>query len=277
MNQSDMEFVGELVHRRSGLVLSADKAYLLESRLGPVARREGFTSIEAMIATLRTRRDERLAVLVTEAMTTNETFFFRDKTPFDNFKDYMLPQLLKARQPGAPIRIWCAACSSGQEPYSLAMIIDEMLPQLGGHRVEIVATDISSQVLEKAKAGIYSQFEVQRGLPVKLLVKHFEQQGEVWRVRPELKRFISFQTLNLLDDFKRLGQFDVIYCRNVLIYFDQPTKKDVLARMAAQTPRDGFLVLGAAETVMNLSNDFVSVKARRGLYERPGAVASQVA
>jgi chemotaxis protein methyltransferase CheR len=265
------------VRRRSGLVLSADKAYLLESRLSPVARREGFQSIDAMIAALRTRRDERLAVLITEAMTTNETFFFRDKTPFDNFKDYMLPQLLKARSSGAAIRIWCAACSSGQEPYSLAMIVDELAATLGGRKVEIVATDLSSQVLEKAKAGVYSQFEVQRGLPVKMLVKHFEQQGEIWRVRPELKRFVHFQALNLLDDLRRFGVFDIVYCRNVLIYFDQPTKKDVLSRVAAQMTKDGFLVLGAAETVMNLSQDFVSVKARRGLYERPTPLAASVA
>lgn len=277
MNTGDVEFVGELVRRRSGLVLSSDKAYLLESRLGPVARREGFQSIDAMIAALRTRKDERLATLITEAMTTNETFFFRDKTPFDNFKDYMLPQLLKARQSGATIRIWCAACSSGQEPYSLAMLIDELAPMLAGRRVEIVATDISSQVIEKAKAGVYSQFEVQRGLPVKMLVKHFEQQGEIWRVRPELKRCVSFQQMNLLEDFRRLGQFDVVYCRNVLIYFDQQTKKDVLARLASQMSKDAFLVLGAAETVMNLSTEFVSVKERRGLYERPGALQSQVA
>ena len=278
MTPSDIEFICGIVRQRSGLVLTPDKGYLLESRLAPLARREGFDSIEAMARSLRTRRDERLADLITEAMTTNETFFFRDKTPFEHFTEHMLPELLKTRTSGAAIRIWCAACSSGQEPYSLAMLIDEMAPKLAGRRVEIVGTDISPQVLEKAKAGVYSQFEVQRGLPVKYLVKHFEQQAETWRVKPELKRGVSFRTHNLLEDFRGLGAFDIVYCRNVLIYFDTDTKKDVLGRIAAQTAKDGFLVLGAAETVMSLSQEFVNVKGRRGLYERRNdAAAAKVA
>jgi len=277
MNASDIEFVSGLVRQRSGLVLTPDKAYLLESRLGPTARREGFESIEALVAALRTRRDERLATLVTEAMTTNETFFFRDKTPFDHFTEYTLPALLEARPPGAKIRIWCAACSSGQEPYSLAMLIDEAAPKLGGRSIEILATDIDQNILEKAKAGIYSQFEVQRGLPVKMLVKHFEQHGDAWRVRPELKRCITFKLFNLLDDYRALGTFDIVYCRNVLIYFDPKTKASVLDRIAKQTARDGYLMLGAAETVMGLTREFAGIKTRRGLYERVDAAAVRAA
>ena len=276
MTPSDVEFISGLVRQRSGLVLTADKGYLLESRLAPLARKEGFESIDAMVSALKTRKDARLAELVTEAMTTNETFFFRDKTPFDHFTEHMLPELVKTRPAGATIRIWCAACSTGQEPYSLAMLVDDAAASLGGRKVEIIATDISDQVLEKAKAGVYSQFEVQRGLPVKMLVKYFDQQGDTWRIRPELKRNIQFRKINLLEQFKVLGVFDIVYCRNVLIYFDTETKKGVLARIAQQTAKDGFLVLGAAETIMNLSNDYVSVKTRRGLYERKQA-AAQVA
>lgn len=273
MNPSDLEFISGLVRQRSGLVLTPDKAYLLESRLSPAARREGFESIEALVAALRTRRDERLATVVTEAMTTNETFFFRDKTPFDHFTQHMLPELIASRSPAAAIRIWCAACSSGQEPYSLAMLVDQAAADLAGRRVEIVATDIDHQILEKAKTGIYSQFEVQRGLPVKMLVKYFDQQGETWRVKPELKRNIQYKPFNLLDDFRMLGQFDIIFCRNVLIYFDAQTKSNVLDRMSKALTSDGFLVLGAAETVMGLSRAFDAVKARRGLYQRVGAAA----
>lgn len=277
MNASDIEFVSGLVRQRSGLVLTPDKAYLLESRLGPTARREGFESIEALVAALRTRRDERLATLVTEAMTTNETFFFRDKTPFDHFTEHALPALLEARPPGAKIRIWCAACSSGQEPYSLSMLIDEAAHKLGGRTVEILATDIDQSILEKAKAGIYSQFEVQRGLPVKMLVKNFEQHGEAWRVRPELKRCITFKLFNLLDDYRSLGTFDIVFCRNVLIYFDPKTKAAVLDRISKQTARDGFLMLGAAETVMGLTRAFEGIKTRRGLYQRVDAAAVRAA
>ena len=271
IKQDDITFVAAEAFKRSGLVLSADKGYLLESRLAPLARAEGFPSIEALITAARRDRSERLLWGITEALATHETFFFRDNTPFDLFKQDILPVLSRARGSNNTIRIWCAACSSGQEPYSLAMILDEERARLGGMRVEIVATDMAPRVLEKAKAGVYTQFEVQRGLAIQRLVQHFEQNGDQWRIKPNIRQMVSFQKQNLLENFAGLGRFDVVFCRNVLIYFDPETKRQVLGRIARQTAEDGYLVMGAAETVVGLSRDFQPVEGRRGLYGRANA------
>jgi chemotaxis protein methyltransferase CheR len=199
-------------------------------------------------------------------MTTNETFFFRDRIPFDHLRDTIVPALVAARAREKRIRIWCTAAASGQEPYSIAMLLKSMSAQLAGFRVDILATDLSAEVLERAKAGVYSQFEVQRGLPIQLLVKHFTKAGEAWEIAPELRAMVQFRTLNLLNDFSPLGQFDIVFCRNVLIYFDQPTKIGVLERIARQIPDGGFLTLGAAETVVGLTDCLVPVPEKRGLY-----------
>jgi chemotaxis protein methyltransferase CheR len=212
---------------------------------------------------------------VVEAMTTNETFFFRDKVPFDHFRDAIMPEMLRARASRKSIRIWCAAGSTGQEPYSLAMSLKEMGAALAGWRVEIIATDLSTEVLEKSKSGVYSQFEVQRGLPIQLLVKYFKQNGELWQVSPELRAMVQHRQLNLLHDFSQLGTFDVIFCRNVLIYFDQDTKINIFGRLAKAMEGDGFLVLGAAETVVGLTDVFKPFPDKRGLYRPSGARAAQ--
>lgn len=266
IQKDDITFVSKEAYKRSGLVLSSDKGYLLESRLAPLARAEGFPSIEALIGAARREQNDRLLWAITEALATHETFFFRDNTPFDLFKQDVLPVLARARGKTGAIRIWCAACSSGQEPYSLAMLLEEERARLGGMRVEIVATDMAPRVIEKAKAGIYTQFEVQRGLAVQRLVSHFEQNGDQWRVKPHIRQMVSFQKQNLLENFSGLGTFDVIFCRNVLIYFDAETKKKVLSRLSRQTAPDGYLFMGAAETVVGLSTDFGPVEGRRGLY-----------
>jgi chemotaxis protein methyltransferase CheR len=206
-------------------------------------------------------------------MTTNETFFFRDKVPFDHFSQTIMPALLDARKTRRTVRIWCAACSTGQEPYSLAMILKEMGGTLAGWRTEIIATDLSQEVLEKSKAGIFSQFEVQRGLPIQMLVKYFTQVNELWQISAEIRSMVQFRQLNLLQDFSHLGVFDVIFCRNVLIYFDLEAKIDVLDRLARMIEADGFLTLGAAETVVGVTNSFAPYPDRRGLY-RPGQVAT---
>src|SRR5262249_43293121 len=177
-----------------------------------------------------------------------------------------VPSLLKSRAAQRRLRIWCAAASTGQEPYSLAMILKEMGAHLAGWRIEIVGTDLSHEVLEKAKAGLYSQFEVQRGLPIQLLMKYFTQHGETWQISPEIRSMVQYRPLNLLADFSHLGGFDVVFCRNVLIYFDQVTKVAVLERLARITEHDGFLVLGAAETVVGLTEVFKPLADRRGLY-----------
>jgi len=263
----DYDFLRQALKLRSGLVLGADKHFFLESRLLPLARQNGFGGVGDLVVALKTGRDAALMAAVVEAMTTNESFFFRDKTPFKNFRRIIMPALLDARRQSRTIRIWCAAAASGQEPYSIAMCLREMTSAIAGWRIEILATDLASAVLDRARQGLYSQFEVQRGLPIKLLIKYFAQVGELWQIAPEIRAMVKFRCFNLLSDFAWLGTFDVILCRNVLIYFDQETKSDVLCRMADAMPNDGYLVLGAAETAIGLSDRFKMVSDRPGLYE----------
>jgi chemotaxis protein methyltransferase CheR len=274
MKPDDFQYLGRLLKERSGLTLGDDKGYLLENRLVPVARRHGLKDLDDLVASLRGGGGEALVRDVVEAMTTNESFFFRDKKPFDQFTSIVLPHLLKARAASRSFRIWSAACSSGQEPYSLAMILRENAAKLSGWRYEIVATDISREILAKAKAGIYSQFEVQRGLPISLLVKYFKQDGEKWQIDPSLRAMVQFRELNLLEDMRALGTFDVIFCRNVLIYFDQTTKGRVLARMAQVMADDGFLYLGGAETVLGITDRFQPITGERGIYGLTAAAAA---
>jgi chemotaxis protein methyltransferase CheR len=265
----DYEYLRKLLKDQSGLDLSADKQYLIESRLLPLSRKAGLAGISELVQKMKAG-STAITTQVVEAMTTNETFFFRDKTPFDHFRDSIMPEILRARASRKSVRIWCAAGSTGQEPYSLAMCLKEMGGALVGWRVEIIATDLSQEVLEKSKAGIYSQFEVQRGLPIQLLVKYFKQTGELWQVNADIRAMVQHRQLNLLHDFAQLGTFDVIFCRNVLIYFDQDTKIKIFNRLAKAIEPDGFLVLGAAETVVGLTDVFKPFPERRGLY-RPNS------
>ena len=276
MTPAEFEYLRKMLKDRSGLVLSADKQYLVESRLLPIARKTGASGLGELVQKLRASGAERLIVEVVEAMTTNESFFFRDKIPFDHFRETMMPALLAARAGQRRIRIWCAAAATGQEPYSLAMQIKEMAGKLAGWRVEILGTDLATEVLEKAKAGLYTQFEVQRGLPIQLLVKYFTQVGDMWQIAPEIRAMVQYRPLNLLRDFSNLGVFDVVFCRNVLIYFDQETKIGVLDRLARVVAPDGFLVLGAAETVVGLTDAFKTIADKRGLYA-PGKKAPAIA
>jgi len=266
MNPEDFQFISQMIRQRSGLVLNQDKVYLLESRLMPVARKRGMKGLEELISVLRTNREEQLASDVTEAMTTNESFFFRDIKPFDLLRNIVLPELLKSRAAKKSFRIWCAASSSGQEPYTLAMVLKEEAAKLAGWRYEIVATDISTEMLDKAKAGLYSQFEVQRGLPVQLLMKYFKKQGDLWQIDAALRGMVQYKEFNLLNSPNVLGQFDVVFCRNVLIYFDQATKGVVLGRIADLIPKDGVLFLGGAETVLGISDRFKPMAGQRGVY-----------
>jgi chemotaxis protein methyltransferase CheR len=277
----DFDYLRKLLRDRSGLMLAAEKQYLAESRLLPVARKHGLNTLAELVGKLKGAGAAMLSVEVVEAMTTNETFFFRDKIPFEHFRDTMLPALIAARAREKRIRIWCTAASTGQEPYSLAMLLKGMNAALAGYRVEILATDLSADVLEKAKAGIYSQFEVQRGLPIQQLVKFFSQVGERWQIAPEIRAMVQFRPLNLLNDFSPLGTFDLVFRRNVLIYFDQETKIGVFNRLARQLAGDGFLALGAAETVVGLTDAFKPMADKRGIYvpnpaQRPAAAPSNV-
>lgn len=266
MRPEDFEAISTIVKKRSGLTLTKDKTYLVESRLSPVARRHGLPTLDDLVRKLKVNPPESLLVEITEAMTTNESFFFRDKTPFDLFSEHILPALVEARSSQKQLRIWCAAASTGQEPYSLAMLLREKAAQLAGFRIEIIGTDLSGEVLDRAKKGLYSQFEVQRGLPIQLLVKYFKKTEDQWQIDPAIRNMVQFKLFNLLDDFRPLGRFDLVFCRNVLIYFDVATKRNVLERMTKQMAPDAHLVLGAAETVVGVSELFKPNETRRGLY-----------
>jgi chemotaxis protein methyltransferase CheR len=266
MTEPEFEFLRGFLKARSGLSLAAEKRYLIESRLGPVCRRYELASLSELVTRLKGGRDTEIEIAVVEAMTTNETFFFRDRTPFDLFQNVLLPHYLSARATTKRLRIWCAAASTGQEPYSLAILLSEAAAKLAGWRVEITATDISTEVLEKAKAGFYSQFEVQRGLPIQMVLKYFTQVGEQWQIAPAIRAMVDYKPLNLIKDFSHLGSFDIVFCRNVLIYFDGPTKADVFKRLSAMLGGDGMLILGAAETVIGLSDALMPHPDHRGLY-----------
>lgn len=263
--------------KNSGLYLDDDKQYLVESRLAPLAQRYRLHGVDDLVRRLELAPEPSLIRDVVEAMTTNETFFFRDRTPFDNFRNFMLPHLLEARAAERRIRIWCTACSTGQEPYSLAMILDEEARKVAGWRIDILATDIARNVLDVAREGLYSQFEVQRGLPITMLLRYFQQKGERWQIVEHLRSRVRFEERNLISDFSDLGQFDVIFCRNVLIYFDVPTKRSVLNRLHHCLGERGYLVLGAAETVVGLNEQFVSNPQCPGLIQRrPDETRSRV-
>jgi chemotaxis protein methyltransferase CheR len=271
MNPADFEFLSQFLKKRSGLALTADKDYLITSRLNPIAEKKSLAGVADVIVRLRAG-DEALARLVVEAMTTNESFFFRDKVPFDQFSASVLPALIRARSDKRRLSIWCAAASSGQEPYSLAMLLRDNATQLKDWSVQILATDISSEILTRAQTGVYSQFEVQRGLPIQMLVKYFTKVGEQWRIKDEIRNMVQFRCFNLLDPYLGLGPFDVIFCRNVLIYFEEPTKKAVLERLAQSMSMDGYLALGAAESVFGVTSAFAPVDGMRGLYQRRSEV-----
>lgn len=277
MRPEDFDFISALLKERSGLVLTKDKSYLLESRLMPVARKCGLKGLDELIDTIRRTRPEPMIRDVTEAMTTNESFFFRDTKPFDLFRDHVLPHILTTRAAKKSFRVWCAAASTGQEPYTLAIILKELAAKFAGWKIDMVGTDLSRDVLDRAKAGTYSQFEVQRGLPIQLLVKYFNKKEDQWQIKPDLRAMIQYKEYNLLNDLKPLGSFDIVFCRNVLIYFDQPTKGKILDGIAKLIPEDGLLFLGGAETVLGISDKFKPVPGQRGVYCPTNAPAGLLA
>lgn len=273
MKQEDFDLISGILKQRSGLVLTKEKAYLLESRLMPIARKMNLKDLEELIKMVRDKREEKTIEAIVEAMTTNETFFFRDQKPFDQFKQVIIPHLLKVRAAKRTLRIWSAASSSGQEAYSLAMLLSEEAAKFAGWKIDIIGTDISQEIVEKAKEGVYNQFEVQRGLPVTLLVKYFKQNGDKWQISDKIRQMVQYKVMNLLTDWGAIGSFDVIFCRNVLIYFDQPTKSKILERMAQIMPPDASLFLGGAESVLGLTDKLKSLDTQRGIYVPTGAPA----
>ncbi len=264
--KDEFTFIAGFLKQRSGLTLTEDKGYLLETRLQPVARANGMASCSELIAKLRSGgAPTALVTQVVESMTTNESMFFRDTKPFDHMKNVILPALKAAGK--THVRIWSAACSTGQEPYSIAMTLKEEAIKFAGMQFEIYATDLADKVLDRARAGSYSQFEVQRGLPIMLLMKYFTQcANNTWEIKNELKSMVKFTPGNLLESYAHMGRFDIIFCRNVLIYFDEKTKTDVLERMAAILHKPGYLLLGGAESTLNLTKKFTPSIEHRGLF-----------
>jgi chemotaxis protein methyltransferase CheR len=267
-------FLSDLLKKHSGLALGPGKEYLIESRLPPVAVTYGHADVTALIAALRKSPAQAMVKHVCDAMTTNETLFFRDNKPFVALEKEILPAAAKrAREQGRPVRIWCAASSTGQEPYSIAMIVAQIEHLLGGVKVEIIATDFSAAALARAKAGVYNQFEVQRGLPVTLLMKYFTPVAEGFELKPEIRSRVTYQEINLLEPYPTYWQFDIIFCRNVLIYFDVPTKKDVIDRMAKTLLRGGSLFLGGTESTLGITDSVVRVPNHpSGVFCKPNEV-----
>ena len=265
MTPLGFETLAALLHRGSGLSIGPDKLYLLETRLAPILRAHALPDLDALATRLRGAAPE-LERAVVEAMTTNESSFFRDDKPFAHVRTQALPRLHATRPPGARLRIWSAAASTGQEAYSLAIIVAENRALLGNREVEIVGTDIAREPLARAREGLFTQFEVQRGLPMQMLVRYFRKDGGNWRIAEAIRDMVSFREWNLLGDLRPLGTFDLIFCRNVLIYFDTPTKARALEAMARQLAPDGLLYLGGAETVLGVSDRFASLAGDRAVY-----------
>jgi len=267
MKLEDRELVSQLCAARAGVKVDAEKSYLIESRLGPVARREGFGSVCDMLTILRERREDKLAWAIVEAMAQSESAFFRDREPFALFRDEVLPTVARMRG-GEPVRIWSAACASGQEVYSLAMIIEDQRAELPGLKVELFGTDIAERQLEKAQSGIYTQFEVQRGLPIRQLVRYFEQTDDMWRISPRIRQMIRWRRVNLVADLSTAGRFDMIFCRYVLSALIEPMRVRLLDNLTRALSPDGFLFLGDQESLAGLTDGLNPVNGRPGLYAR---------
>jgi chemotaxis protein methyltransferase CheR len=261
LSQSDFAFVSALVHREASIVLAPGKEYLVEARLIPVARHVGAASVAEFLSGLQRRPNTADQRRIVDALTTNETSWFRDREPFTALTDVVLPELVKSRSAQRKVRIWSAASSSGQEAYSLAITLQETLP--AGWSYEILGSDISTEMIKRAEAAEYSQVEVNRGLPAAQLVQYFERVGAHWRVMPQLRRNVSFRLMNLTAPLPAMPPFDVIFLRNVLIYFDVATKKSVLHNAARLLRPDGWLFLGAAETTIGIDDNYERVAAGR--------------
>ncbi len=273
LSAADFSLVRELVRTRSGVVLDEEKAYLADSRLRQLARDIGLGSASDLVAAVRAGRTPALAQKLVEAMTTNETSFFRDGHPFESLESTILPDLLRRRAAERRLAFWCGACSTGQEPYSLVILLREKFPSLAAWDVRITATDLCTDILARARAGRYSQMEVGRGMPPELRAKYFEPSGNEWVLRESVRKAVEFRQANLLTDAPPAGSVDVVFLRNVLIYFDVPTKRAILDRARAALRPDGALFLGGTETTWNLHEGFARIPCGRGHFYRPLALA----
>jgi len=272
ISPEDFEFVRTVVREQAGIILEPGKEYLVESRLQPLARREGFPSIAEMVVKMRSPLGKAVMQKAVDAMTTNETTFFRDIEPFEALRKFVLPELIEAKKTTKRLKIWYAASSTGQEPYSVSMLMQEHFPQLASWEVIQLATDISPSVLERAREGRYGQVEVNRGLPANYLIKYFSKQGNEWQLKDSIRKMVRFEELNLIRPWPSMGDLDIVMIRNVMIYFDIDAKKQILGRIRRDLRPEGYLFLGGAETTMNLDDSFV-----RQQYERAGCYRPRIA
>jgi chemotaxis protein methyltransferase CheR len=269
MTPEEFAYICKLVHERTAIVLEPGKEYLVETRLTPLLQEQRLHSLGELVLRLKTQPYDGLAVRVAEAMTTNETLFFRDHQPFEALRKFVLPDLIQKRREQRRLNIWCAACATGQEPYSVALLLREHFPELASWSLTLLATDLSREVLERAKAGRFSQIEVHRGLPAPLLVKYFRQQGVTWELRPEIRSLVEFREMNLAQPWPSLPTMDLVLLRNVLIYFDLETKQAIFRRLGRLLRPDSYLLLGSAETTFNIDDSYRRVEQGKvGFYQR---------
>ena len=270
ISSAQFDYVRDLVRRKAAIVLEDSKQYLVETRLDALARTEGDSTVDALIERLQTRPFSGIEAKVIDALTTNETSFFRDLHPFEALRTHVIPELIQQKSATRRLNIWCAASSSGQEPYTIAMVLREHFPELASWNVNFVATDISNEMLARAEEGCFTQFEVNRGLPARLMTKYFSRIGTQWRVNEEIRRLVSFRKLNLIEPWTSLPKMDLIFLRNVLIYFDTSVKTQIIRAARRQLEPHGFLFLGSTETMISIDEDFERVMYGRSACYRPG-------
>lgn len=269
---ADIAFLRDLVANHSGHVIAPRHAGMLEQRLAPVAGSIGLKDVSSLVSRVRMTNDEALSARIAEAVTVNETRFFRDQHLFDTLRDRVIPDLIRRNARRKEIRIWCAACSSGQEPYSVAMVLHEHFPQLKDWNVRIVASDLCEEMLKRVRSGIYSQLEINRGLPAKRLMQFFERKGAAWQVKSHLREAVEVHQINLTRRWPYLGQFDIVLARNVLLYFDQPTRQEILKRLRGAMRPDGHLFIGAAETLIGMCVPYQRIEIDATVCYRPTAI-----
>lgn len=270
LDTNSFNFVSSFIREKSAIVLEPSKAYLVESRLSPIARENGMSSVAELVNALRRPGNRDLSRQVVDAMTTNETSFFRDLHPFEALKSHVIPELMEKRAKERTLNIWSNACSSGQEVYTIAMILRESFPALAGWRVRLIASDLSSAILRKAQEGLFNQTEVNRGLPMPLLLKYFSKVGLQWQIREDIRKMVEFREVNLVETWPMLPTMDIVFLRNVLIYFSPETKATILNKVQRIMRADGSLFLGGAETTMNLDTNFIRVPVGKAICYRPG-------